>query len=163
MKIALRFLQVGESFEIPQLASTMRNLTVLRSSDCGVLITGEMRDDESSNWKRDVSRVSAGMLVESSGVINKIIANDNGKFSMQNEQGENIAFESSNKRGRKPKCEIAWPKGKFVLKELAEKLGISYPTLFLAFNKEKDKFENVGTKSHEGKGRAATVWKMKNG
>ena len=81
---------------------------------------------------------------------------------MENESGEKIAFESSNKRGRKSQGpEIVWPKSKFVLKELAEKLGVSYPNLMVAFNKDKNKFEEVGKQSHEGKGRAATIWKLK--
>lgn len=161
-QIQLRFLRVGENFEIPQLCTMMRNLTVLRSSDCGVLVTGEMRDDENCAWRRETNRISAGIMVESTGVINDITINDKGGFSVKNSNGEIVSFESSLKRGKKAKERtFKWPKGKFTIKEVAEKEGLDYQAVMMAFKKEQDQFEKIGTQKIAAKGKPASVWKLK--
>jgi len=158
----LRFLQVGESFEIPQLSDTMKNLTVLRSSDCGVLVTGEIREDEKSGWKRETTRICSTILVAPTGVLNKIIVDEKGGFSVQNENGESVSFESTTKRGRKSaENKFIWPKSKFTFKQLAEKMGIPYHVIAIAFHKEREKFEKVGAVELAGKGKRPVIWRLK--
>ena len=46
----LQNLNEGDRFEIPSIKDTMKNLVVLRNSQCSVLVRGEKRESVNDSW-----------------------------------------------------------------------------------------------------------------
>jgi hypothetical protein len=46
----LQNLNEGDRFEIPSVKDTMKNLVVLRNSQCSVLVRGEKRESVNDSW-----------------------------------------------------------------------------------------------------------------
>lgn len=152
----LLFLNPGESFEPREyLRDTMKNLTLLRSSEGGALVIGDFRDDTNSPWVRERTRVAASMEVFPTGIKQEVNVINN----LVTIAGDNVR---KGKRGRKSKLpEIFWPKGEFSFKSLSEKLEVPYHTIVNAFNKNRNNFVKVKEVPNGGRGKPISYWKCK--
>lgn len=156
MNISVSKLNIGETFEVGKgLSKFMKNLVLLRASDSAALVLGDFRDDENSSWNRRKERIAPSVLVTPTGVIKEKISIIDGVISME-------GLPSSGKRGRKSVLkEFKWPDGEFSFKGLSEKMGIPYHTVANAFNKDRNKFIKVKEIPNGGRGKAVSIWKLK--
>jgi len=105
----IEYLKPGEKFEIPGLSDTMRNMKMIRSSDCSSLIEGQRRDSKSDDWKPFRYPIANSVMVK---VVNEFSMESNNNTNKQ--QQKNMQ-ENKVKRGRgrpkKDKISLAEMKG----------------------------------------------------
>lgn len=164
----LSSLNPGEKFQIPHLSSTLRNLVVLRSSDCSILVNGEFRNDEDSDFIRGNNYLAPSTEVLFHGEKLEISQNSEGKMVLkrdeENKDDENKkSFHekvSSTFRGvgRKVKNLVEFPKEEFSIQSLAEKYNLPYHTISNAFNREKQNFTLVRVEKTGKRGKGKFIF-----
>jgi len=118
-------LRVGESCEFPSLSYCMRNGICLRQSHSGTYLSFEEKRFSDVPWKRVEEYISGSVDVRPiEKELVKVERNSTGELVM-----DGNAIEKK-KRGRKAQ-EMEFPKSKFTIAELAEKIGCSTTNIYL--------------------------------
>lgn len=120
----------GQSFEIPAIKDLMRNLVCLRVSGTSVMIDGEIRDDDTGEFRRinpnkNEKYIGLGVDVEPTDVplINVTTVDHVVK-------AEGLEFKRSSKKRGRQKIKIEFPDRPFVIPKLAKELNVSPSKLF---------------------------------
>lgn len=149
-------LSIGESFEIPSLSETMKNLVVLRKSPGAAYIEGQIKNSitDSFSLKKDYISLSVMVAPSNKPLIN-ISRNNEGVLSTSQTEGKRA-------RGRKS-ANLEFPKGKFTIAKVAEANKVSTTCVYLkVIEKMKAKeIVIVGSERKEGqRGKPTTIYQL---
>lgn len=180
--VRLITLEPGEQFVMPSMMDIYRNLTVLRTGDCSICVSGQKRDSASGPWQQFSDRFSINTPVVPTGEKVEISENANGSMEIKSTQSINLAAKSdSNNSNRensdnpiaflslspkstlRTKLEVEFPKDRmFTIGGIAEEQKLDYATVMNSFNRQRGNFEVKETRPPTGRGKPTNVWGFKN-
>lgn len=185
--IRLCVLEPGEQFIIPILIDTYRNLTVLRTGDCSICVTGQRKESVSSGWQQFSDRFSVNTAVVPTGIKVALDSNTDGTMSISSSSKSSDIPSSLNLSAKKledavlnkdssinininlsapksrAKTEVQFPQDKnFTIAEICAETGLDYATVNNSFNRQRHNYEVKEKRSPIGRGQPTKVWGLRN-
>jgi len=158
--VQLQNLNEGDRFEIPSIKDTMKNLVVLRNSQCSVLVRGEKRESVNDSWSQ--FRYSLAPTTN-------VIFVGKGNFKIQDGQiveimntQEEQTVKVQGRRGRpKKSLDLKLPDGEWTVTEVATLNGCEkYDVTNYIKKYINSRIREVGTRKGLGKGKPSKVYRV---
>lgn len=157
--VQLQNLNEGDRFEIPSTKDTMKNMVVLRNSQCSVLVRGEKRDEINKPWHQFRHALSPTTNVIFMG--HSTFKIENGEI-VENMNTEEQTVKVKNGRGRpKKSIDLKLPQGEWTVTEVAALNGCEKHDVSSYIKKYINiRIREVGTRKGLGKGKPSKVYRV---
>jgi len=157
--VQLQNLNEGDRFEIPSVQDTMKNLVVLRNSQCSVLVRGEKRDSVNDSWTNFRYSLAPTTNVIFVGKSNFKVQ-DGQIVEIMNTQEETVKVKG--RRGRpKKSLDLKLPEGEWTVTDVASLNGCEkYDVTNYIKKYINSRIREVGTRKGLGKGKPSKVYRV---